>query len=195
MRYLSRLIVICTGILAGFLCLHLLGLDAQAAERNSNWRSVYDLIMRWINFGIIVFVVYKYGRKPFMNFLRGQKEKVVGEIEELETRRDEVVERIKRTQQVIEDSDVRFAELKERIIRQGERKKAEIVESAQKHGKSMIEDAKRRIDTHILQAKNAFRSELIDRAVDVALERLPNQITPEDNEKFTREFLDGASAK
>jgi F-type H+-transporting ATPase subunit b len=195
MKYFSKLSVICTAILAGLLSLHLLGLDAHAAEGSSHWRPVYDLIMRWINFGIIVFVVYKYGRKPFMNFLRGRKEQVAGEIEELETRKNEMVARINRTQKDIEESDVRFAELKERIIRQGETKKAEIIEFAQKHGKSMIEDAKRRIDTHILQAKNAFRSELIDRAVDVALERLPGQITPEDNEKFTREFLDGASTK
>ena len=195
MRFFPKRSVICTGILAALLCLHLLGLDAHAAEGSSNWRPVYDLVMRWINFGIIVFVVYKYARKPFMNFLRGRKEKVAGEIQTLETRKNEMIERIKRTEKDIEKSDVRFAELKERIIRQGERKKAEIIESAQKHGKSMIEDANRRIESHILQAKNAFRSELIDKAVDVALERLPNQITPEDNEKFTRDFLNGASAK
>jgi F-type H+-transporting ATPase subunit b len=195
MKYLPKLSTICVGLLAGILSLYLLGLDGYAAEGSSNWRPTYDLIMRWINFGIIVFVVYKYARKPFMNFLRGRKEKVAGEIEELETRRDEVVAKIDRTQKDIEESDVRFAKLKERIIQQGEKKKSEIIESAQTHGKSMIEDAKRRVDTHFLQAKNAFRSELIDKAVDMALERLPGQITPEDNEQFTREFLDGASAK
>jgi F-type H+-transporting ATPase subunit b len=195
MKYLPKLPTICVGLLAGILSLHLLGLDGYAAEGSSNWRPTYDLIMRWINFGIIVFVVYKYARKPFMNFLRGQKEKVAGKIEELETRRDEAVARIDQTQKDIEESDVRFAKLKERIIQQGEKKKSEIIESAQNHGKSMIEDAKRRVETHFLQAKNAFRSELIDKAVDLALERLSGQITPEDNERFTREFLDGASAK
>lgn len=51
------------------------------------------------------------------------------------------------------------------------------------------EDAKQRINTHFLQAKRAFRAELIDKATDLALERLPREITPEDNEKFTREFI------
>jgi F-type H+-transporting ATPase subunit b len=195
MKTLSRLLMICAVLSAGILSLHLLGSDAYAAEGSSHWRPIYDLIMRWINFGIIVFVVYKYGRKPLMNFLRGRKEKVAAEIEELETRRDEMVAKIDQTQNDIKESDVRFAKLKERIIQQGEKKKSEIIESAQNHGKSMIADAKRRVDTHFFQAKNAFRSELIDKAVDMALERLPGQITAEDNEKFTREFLDGASAK
>jgi F-type H+-transporting ATPase subunit b len=195
MKTLSRLLMICAVLSAGILSLHLLGSEAYAAEGSRHWRPTYDLIMRWINFGIIVFVVYKYARKPLMNFLRGQKEKVAGEINELETRRDEMVAKIDQTQNDIIESDVRFAKLKERIIRQGEKKKAEIIESAQIHGKTMIEEAKRRVDTHFLQAKHTFRSELIDKAIEMALERLPGQITPEDNEKFTRDFLDGASAK
>jgi F-type H+-transporting ATPase subunit b len=195
MKTLRRLSMICAVLSAGILSLHILGSNAYAAGGSSHWRPIYDLIMRWINFGIIVFVVYKYARKPLMNFLRGQKEKVAGEIEDLETRRDEMVAKIDQTQKDIKESDVRFEKLKERIIQQGEKRKAEIIETAQGHGKTMIDDAKRRIDTHFLQAKNTFRSELIDRAIEMALERLPGQITPEDNEMFTREFLDGASAK
>ena len=192
MKYLSRLLWICAGLLAGILSLHLLSLDGYAAEGSSNWRPTYDLIMRWINFGIIVFVVYKYARKPFMNFLRGSKEKVAEEIEALETRKEEMVARINQTQKDVEASDVRFEELKERIIQQGEKKKSEIIESAQNHSKMMLEDAKRRISTHFLQAKNEFRDELIDKAMDMALERLPREITPEDNDKFARLFLESS---
>jgi len=189
MKYLSKLLWICAGLLAGILSLHLLSLDGYAAEGSSNWRPTYDLIMRWINFGIIVFVVYKYARKPFMNFLRGRKEKVAEEIETLETRKDEMVAKINQTQKDVEESDARFEELKERIIQQGEKKKSEIIESAQNHSKMMLEDAKRRISTHFLQAKNEFRDELIDKAMDMALERLPREITPEDNDKFASLFL------
>jgi F-type H+-transporting ATPase subunit b len=192
MKYLSKLLWICAGLLAVILSLHLLSLDGYAAEGSSNWRPTYDLIMRWINFGIIVFVVYKYARKPFMNFLRGSKEKVAEEIEALETRKEEMVTRINQTQKDIEESDIRFNELKERIIQQGEKKKVEIIESAQNHSKMMIEDAKRRISIHFLQAKTEFRAELIDKAMDMALERLPKEITPEDNDKFARLFLESS---
>jgi F-type H+-transporting ATPase subunit b len=195
MKYLSKLLWVCAGLLAGILSLHLLSFDGYAAEGSSNWRPTYDLIMRWINFGIIVFVVYKYARKPFMNFLRGSKEKVAEEIEALKTRKEEMVARINQTQKDIEKSDIRFNELKERIIQQGEKKKAEIIESAQNHSKIMIEDAKRRIGTHFLNAKNEFRTELIDIAMDMALERLPKEITPEDNDKFARLFLESSLAE
>jgi len=192
MKYLSKLLWACAGLLAAMLSLHLLSLDGYAAEGSSNWRPTYDLIMRWINFGIIVFVVYKYARKPLMNFLRGRKEKVAEEIEALETRKEEMVDRINQTQKDIEESDVRFEELKERIIQQGEKKKTEIIESAKNHSKMMFEDSNRRIGTHFLHAKSEFKAELIDRAMDMAMERLPREITPEDNDKFTRLFLESA---
>ena len=38
------------------LSLHLLGPEAFAAEKTNNWRPTYDLVMRWVNFGIIVFL-------------------------------------------------------------------------------------------------------------------------------------------
>jgi F-type H+-transporting ATPase subunit b len=192
MKYLSKLLWACAGLLAVMLSLHLLSLDGYAAEGSSNWRPTYDLIMRWINFGIIVFVVYKYARKPLMNFLRGRKEKVAEEIEALETRKEEMIDRINQTQKDIEESDIRFEELKERIIQQGEKKKAEIIESAKNHSKMMFEDSKRRIGTHFLHAKSEFKAELIDKAMDMAMERLPREITPEDNDKFTRLFLESA---
>ena len=172
------------------LSLHFLGHDALAAEKSSGWRPMYDLILRWINFGIIVFVIVKYGKTPIMNFLRGQKDKLAQEINRLENEKEEAKAKIKETLKAVDESEIRFSELKDRIIQQGEKKKTEIIESAQNQSKMMLEDAKRRVDTYFLQAKNEFRAELIDKAMDMAAERLPKEITSEDNDKFTRLFIE-----
>lgn len=189
MRCVNKIILISCCITAGLLSLHFLGHDAFAAEKTSNWRPTYDLILRWINFGIIVFLAVKYGKTPIMNFLRGQKEKLAREIKHLEDKKQRISANIEETLKTIDESEVRFAELKERIVRQGEKKKEDIIQTAQNQSKTMLEDAKRRIDTHFIQAKNKFRAEMIDKAIDLAMERLPKEITTEDNEKFTIEYL------
>jgi F-type H+-transporting ATPase subunit b len=189
MRCVNKIILIFCCIIAGLLSLHFLGHDAFAAEKASTWRPTYDLIFRWINFGIIVFLVVKYGKTPIMNFLRGQKEKLAQELKRLEDKKQGVSENIEETLKTIDESEVRFAELKERIVRQGEKKKEAIIQTAQNQSKTMLEDAKRRIDTHFIQAKNKFRAEMIDRAIDLAMERLSKEITAEDNEKLTIEYL------
>jgi len=179
-------------LIAMVLSLHFLSHDALAAETSSGWRPIYDFILRWINFGIIVFVIVKYGKTPTMNFLRGQKDKLAQEINLLEYEKENATAKIKEILKAVDESDVRFSELKGRIIKQGEKKKTEIIESAQNQSRMMLEDAKRRIATHFMQAKNEFRGELIDRAMNMAMERLPKEITPEDNDKFTRLFLDSS---
>ena len=182
-------------LIAIVLSLHFLGHDALAAEKSSGWRPMYDLILRWINFGIIAFLIVKYGKTPIMNFLRGQKDKLAQEINRLENEKEDAKAKIKETLKAVDESEVRFSELKDRIIRQGEKKKTEIIESAQNQSKLMLEDGKRRIDTYFLQAKSEFRDELIDRAMDMAMERLPREITPQDNDKFTHLFLESTSTE
>jgi F-type H+-transporting ATPase subunit b len=169
--------------------LHFLGYEALAAEKASSWRPIYDLILRWINFGIIVFLVVKYLKTPIMNFLRGQKEKVAKEIKHLDDKKQGITANIEETLKTIDESEVRFAELKERIVRQGEKKKEDIIQKAQNQSKRMLEDAKRRIDIQFIQAKNKFRAEMIDKAIDLAMEKFPKEITAEDNERFTSEYL------
>lgn len=189
MKCMNKIVGAFCCFMAVVLSLHFLGHEAFAAENSSNWRPIYDLILRYINFGIIVFVIVKYGKTPIMNFLRGQKEKLAKEIQQLEDEKENVASQVKEMVKTIDESEERFEELKERIVDQGEKKKAEIIQAAQAHSESMILDAKRRIQSHFLQAKHDFRAELIDAAVDLALERFPKEMTPEDDEKFTREFL------
>lgn len=189
MKYVSKLLWVCGGISLGVLGLHLGGHEAFAAEKTSNWRPTYDLIMRWVNFGIIVFILNRYAKTPLKNFLRSKKEDLAQEIDELEEKKEDANAKIRETQKTIEESDVRLAELKARIVQQGEREKLKIVESAQQQSRAMLADANRRIDASILQARNTVKGELIDAAIDLAMERLPQEITAVDNEKFVNEYL------
>ena len=177
------------------LSLHLFGCEALAAEKTSNWRPTYDLIMRWVNFGIIVFIVNRYAKGPIINFLRGREEKVAKEIQTLEDRRDDTVAKIKETQQAIAESEVRFADLKERIVQQGDRKKAEIIESARQQSRIMLDDAHRRVSSYILEARSKIKSELVDLAIDLVMQRLPQEITDADNAKFIEQYLTSSETK
>lgn len=195
MKKINKIAPFCYCIMAIVLILHFLGQEAFASEKTSNLRFWWDLFLRYINFGILVFVFVKYLKTPLMNFLQGRKEKLAQEIKRLEDEKEDLTVKIKEHQETIAESEVRFAELKERIVKQGERKKQEIIESAQQQSRMMLEDADRRLKTYFLQAENAFKAELIDAAIELAMQRLPKEITAEDNEKFANEYLAGTLAE
>ncbi len=191
MKYLHKPIWVCAWIVAVGLSLHLLGENSLAAEGSKSWRPTYDLIMRWVNFGIIVFLANKYAKAPVLNFLKGRGNQVAEQIKALEDKRDEAAEKIRETQKFIEESEVRFADLREFIVQQGEKKKQDLIASAQEQSRLLLEDSKRRVQSYILEARNAFKAEMIDAAIDLAMERLPKEITAADNQKILDEYLAG----
>lgn len=162
---------------------------AFAGDATGGWRPVYDLVMRWVNFLILAFVIVKFGRAPLMNFLKGEGRRIEEEIRELELEKEQALTKVAETEKMLEESAERFRELTERIVRQGERKKQEIIEDARSDSRQMIEDAKRKAGSLLLRAREQFRTELVDTAVALATERLTAGITVEDNRKLVEAYM------
>ena len=195
MKRVKKFAGICCFIFAVVIGIHLLGSEASAADNSGNWRPVFDLVMRWLNFGIIVFILAKYARTPIKDFLLSRREEVAREIEGIEAQKEEVEKKIQDAGRMLNESEIRFAKIKERIIQEGEKSRQKIIEDAQQESKILLESTKKRLENQIVDAKKTFQSELVDMAISLAMKRLPDEITTEDNQNFTNQFLASASVK
>ena len=54
----------------------MLDLKASDKQEASKSRQIWDIIWRFINFFILVFVLVKYARKPLMGFLHGHSQEI-----------------------------------------------------------------------------------------------------------------------
>jgi len=179
-----------------FVCIMLMmAAEAFASENGNNWRPTYDLIMLWVNFLIFGFIIYKYGRKPLANFLRSQQDEIGEKLGRLEAERTKIQAEIEQTRKSLEECEGLFQDIKEKIVREGERKKQEIIDKAQTECAYMMEAAKLKIGNKIMRAKERFKTELVDAAVDLALERIPQLITDEDNEKMLNLFFNAVESR
>ena len=176
-------------LFGGFVICHLLGSEALAAEAEGGWRSNYDLIMMWLNFAIMVIVAIKFGKAPIKGFFRDQKENISRTIKDIEAQKEANIAHIQQTRQLMQESGVRFEGIKGKIIAEGQRKQQAIVETARRESKLMIEHTNFWIDHQVLQAKQRLKSELIDLALEQALQRLPQAFTPEDDQKYINLYL------
>jgi len=195
MKAIKKIAKICYFILAVVIGILLLGTEASAANNPDDWRPVFDLVMRWLNFGIIVFILVKYARTPIKDFLLSRREEVAREIEMVEEKKEAANKKIQDAARMLDESEVRFARVKERIIKEGETKKQKLIEDAQQESKILLESTMKKIESQLLGAKRAFKSELVDTAISLAMKRLPDEITSEDNQNFTNQFLAGTSTK
>jgi len=167
---------------------------ALAAEGGQGWRPVYDLVMQWLNFAILFFVIYKYGRRPLLDFLRGQKNEIEKELTRIESQKDAALAEVRKAAAALEESKVRLPELKARLIEQGERKKQELIDEAREQSRLIMEGGLQRIEFQIASAKQKLSLELLDMAVDEAIRKLPAIITAEDNRHQVEKFMAIAEA-
>lgn len=165
------------------------GVATALAAESSGWRSTYDLIMRWVNFAILVFVIVKFARRPLQNFLSGKGKEISLQIQRLEEEKNQLVQRVRQAEKELEDNTGRLGEVRERIVQLGERRKQEIISEAHRESQIIMENAKRKIAGRLHQAQSTLRAEMIDTAADLALERLPGIVTAEDNQKLLQRYM------
>jgi F-type H+-transporting ATPase subunit b len=171
------------------------GTDALAAEADPGWRGTYDLVLRWINFAILAFIIVKYARTPLKNFIFGQRQNLVREMERKEAEKKTITEKVDAVISELKESETRLESLKERIISHGRRKRQEIIDSAREQSRQMLSDVRQRMNSQILQAKQEFKSELVEVAVGLAMDKLPQIINENDNQMLLDNFLAGTGTK
>ncbi len=167
---------------------------AFAAGEGGGWRSTYDEIMRWLNFGIFVLVIVKFARAPLVDFLKGRKEEVADEIKQVENQKQQAEEDVQGIVQKFEESRRHLEKIKTRILNQGEQRKEQIIADARSESEMMLNASKINIKGQIANARDRLRFEIIDEAIDMALKKLPDEITDQDNAKIVNEYLQHAMA-
>jgi len=175
--------------------LHLSSFEALAADSANDWRPMFDLVMRWLNFLILAFLLIKFSRLPIKSFLAGKKEEIALEIEALESDKDRMLLQIDESRKQIENSKERLSQLKKTIIAQGEKNKIAIIKDAERESKILLKSAKQKIESRIFEAREVIKLEMVDAAIALAMQRLPDNITDQDNQKFINAFLESAAAK
>jgi F-type H+-transporting ATPase subunit b len=165
-------------------------IPGAAMASDPEWRPTYDLILKYVNFGILAAVIYRYGREPIRNFLKQQKGDVVAQIDALEGEKNRVIEEIKAAQLQAAENRERLEEMKARLISQGESEKQQIIEQAQQQSAIMIESAQRKLEFKIVQAQKQLKLELADLAFEQALQRLPRIMTDSDNQRLVDSYME-----
>ncbi len=163
---------------------------AAAGQEAAGWRPTYDLIMKWVNFLILVFVIVKFARVPLRNFFKQKEVEVSSEIEAMEAEKKAAEEKIAEARRAIEHRQERFEEIKARMLRQGKRRKQYIIEGARRESRLMIEAARHKVEGQIRQAHEKLREEMVDLAIDLAMKRLPEVMQESDNQKLLSRYLE-----
>ncbi len=161
-----------------------------AEDGAGDWRPTYDLALRWINFFILMFLIFKYARKPLVNFFKEKSEDIKKEIRAVEQEKEEILAKVEEMLKARDHSQEKLEKLKERVISQGKAKKQRIIEDARKESKILLAGAQRKIESQMMTAHEDVRAEMIDHAIEMALQKLPAVIDEKDSQKLYEQYIE-----
>ena len=174
------IIILCIGIYLSF---------PFAAKMLTSDRKLYDTIMLWVNFGVLVAVFIKFAKKPLMDALRGVRAKHEQELGEIKKQHNDSKGGLDSEEAKLKDIQKRLDEIRARIIEMGEKEKQKIIEQARISAEKMIEDAKSYASFQMDKARKQLSDEMVDIAISMVEERLAKEISKEDNENLISDFL------
>jgi len=160
-----------------------------AAEGGGMDRATWDLSMRIINFAILAFVIYKYGKGPLVRFLASKRASVELSLEELEREKQYLHQQQEEQNALFASIDEKIGSIKDYYHRLGDDEKRKIMERAEIHRDQMLEDARMRADREIDKAKGKFRSEVVDMALQLAEQRIRQNITVADDRILLEDYI------
>ena len=151
-------------------------------------KELWTEIMLWVHFGVFVTLYIKYIKKPFVNVLKGQGNKISEQLRNIEADVKEARSRLEAEADKLKNINDNLASITESIIAAGAREKESVIEKAQAVSDKMIDDAKKEAEFKMLAAKKRFSEEMLEAAIQITAESIKQNITKEDDEKLVTDF-------
>jgi F-type H+-transporting ATPase subunit b len=142
-----------------------------------------------INFGLLAFLYYHFGKKPVAAALKKHRDSIAKEIEEAQRMKHEAEERAKTYQVKLRDLEIELGRTKLALEEAGKGDRDRILKEAEEKAARMRKDAAFLLEQETKQMRLDLRREAVLAAVSAAEELLRKRVNQGDQERLAEEFL------
>ena len=164
-------------------------------EGPSSGRIIYNNIMLFVNFGILVFLYIRYANKPLMAFLKNEGHKVKNKIEEMEIQLEEAKKAMATEESKINNIEDFVDKIRKNILELARREKEKIIEGAKFSADRMISDANRYAVYQLAKAQKELSDDIVEKAISIVEERLIKGFSEKDDKLLFENFMDDLQEK
>lgn len=148
-----------------------------------------DFMWRVMNFTALAIILVKFLKNPLVDALKGRKQSIAAEFEDLEARRSDSEREYKEYESKLAGIDEELKQMVETAITQGQREKARILEEAEKAAENIKRQAEMAVQGEIADAKRRLKAEITDQATLMAEEIIKKNLQDTDQEKLVEDYL------
>jgi F-type H+-transporting ATPase subunit b len=148
-----------------------------------------DLLYRFVNFGIVAFLVYKFAGKRAADFFSGRSKQIEAELNDLDERKADAERRLLEVEASIANLEAEKAKILADAKQQGEALKAAIVEKAEAQAAQILAQAEAAAAQELKLAVEAIRERMAEEIVLAAEDMVKKQLKKKEHEELVNEYL------
>lgn len=147
-----------------------------------------------LNFGLLAFIIVRFGRKPLAEALAARKKSVMQEIDNATRLKDEAEGRLADYEDKLQNLDETLEQLKKDYAAQSRIEREHVLAEAAERRERMKRDVEFRLQQEAKAAKQQLLQEAVERAVAEAEELIKKRVTKGDLDQMADDFLAGLAA-
>jgi F-type H+-transporting ATPase subunit b len=147
-----------------------------------------------LNFGLLAFIVVRFGRKPLAEALQKRRQTIMQDIDNASRLKQEAEARLEDYEDKLERLEETRAELKAEYAAQAELEKAHILAEAEQRRARMRRDAEFRVEQELKEARALLLQEAVQGAVAAAEELLRQRVGKDDLDRLAEDYLKAVPA-
>jgi F-type H+-transporting ATPase subunit b len=162
---------------------------AGASEEGGHASLLKEYLAKIINFAILVFILYKFGKKPVRDFLKKRTELIEKTLNEATEAKEAALKALREAEERVKTKDAEVKEILDAARKSGELERDKIIEESARLKEKILEQAKTNIDYELKHAKEAIKAEAVELAMELAEKKLKEKLSKEEQEKLLDESL------
>jgi F-type H+-transporting ATPase subunit b len=152
--------------------------------------SIWSWLFKLINFGVLVWILVRYGGKPFKNYLQNRHKGIKEKIDEAERLLKEA-EGLKREYEVrLSGLDQEIEAFKKATLEEVEREKEKVIAEAKEYAMKIKEQARLTYEYEAREAREKIREEIGRLVIERAEEIVRKSFTEEDHNRLVDDFIE-----
>jgi F-type H+-transporting ATPase subunit b len=147
--------------------------------------------LQLLNFGVLLFLLIRFGGRAMNKSLRARHEQLKSEISEASRLRDEATVKFQAQEKRVAELEKEIAALRVSLRQDAEREQARLIEGAQERAKRIQEEMRLQLNQQIKEAESLLRAEVANASVKLAEELVRRSVNTDDQRRLAREFVAG----
>jgi F-type H+-transporting ATPase subunit b len=156
--------------------------------------SVKTFVLQLLNFGVLLFLLIRFGGPAMNKALRARHDQLKGDIGEAARLRDEAKQKFDAQEHRVAELEKEISALRESMRRDAEQEQARMEKSAHERAKRMQEEMRIQLEEQVKVAESLLRAEVANASVKLAEELIRKAVNSDDERRLAREFVAGFDA-